>query len=43
MQVERPAQPVEQLTIAIEPRDPGGVLKLEWERTRAWIHINRKP
>ena len=42
-QVERPAQPVEQLTIAIEPRDPGGVLKLEWERTRAWIHINRKP
>jgi len=43
MKVERPAQPVEQFTIAIEPRDPGGVLKLEWERTRAWIPFSGKP
>jgi hypothetical protein len=35
MKVEPLKQPVEQFTIAIEPRGKGGVLRLEWERTRA--------
>ncbi len=42
MKVERLEQPVEQFTIAIEPRGKGGVLRLEWERTRAWVPLARK-
>jgi hypothetical protein len=42
MSVERLPQPVEQFTIAIEPRGTGGVLKLEWERTRASVPFSRK-
>jgi len=42
MGVERLSQPVEQFTIAIEPRGKGGVLKLEWERTRATVPLSRK-
>ncbi len=42
MRVERLEQPVEQFTIAIEPRGKGGVLQLEWERTRAWVPLVRK-
>jgi len=44
MKVERLARPVEQFTIAIEPRSDGqgGVLALEWERTRAWVPLSRK-
>jgi len=43
MEADRLAQPVEQFTISIAPRGDGGVLQLEWERTRAWILISRKP
>ena len=39
MNVERLAQPVEQFTIAIEPRGKGGVLTLAWERTRASVPL----
>lgn len=42
MRVEPLRQPMEQFTIAIEPRGTGGVLKLEWERTRASVPISRK-
>jgi hypothetical protein len=37
MKVEPLPQPVEQFTIAIEPKGKRGVLKLEWEKTRASI------
>src|SRR5690349_16608021 len=37
MRVEPLAQPVEQFTIAIEPTGSGGLLTLEWEKTRASI------
>ena len=39
MNLERLAQPVEQFTIAIEPRGKGGVLTLAWERTRASVPL----
>ena len=43
MKVEPLTRPVEQFTIAIEPRGKGGgVLALEWERTRASIPFSRK-
>jgi hypothetical protein len=42
MTVEQLRQPVEQFTIAIEPRGSGGVLQLEWERTRSWVPISRR-
>ncbi len=42
MKVEPLRQPVEQFTIAIEPRGKGGVLKLEWERTRSWVPLSRR-
>ncbi|HYU36860.1 MAG TPA: DUF2911 domain-containing protein, partial [Gemmatimonadales bacterium] len=42
MKVEPLAQPVEQFTIAIEPKGKGGVLKLEWEKTRASIAFSKK-
>jgi hypothetical protein len=42
MRTEALQQPVEQFTIAIEPEANGGVLKLEWEKTRAWIPFERK-
>jgi len=42
MSLEQLAQPVEQFTIAIEPRGTGGVLKLEWEHTRASVPFSRK-
>jgi len=44
MTVERLAQPVEQFTIAIAPQRDGrgGVLRLEWERTRASIPFSKK-
>ena len=41
MRVEPLAQPVEQFTIAIEPSGTGGVLTLEWERTRASIAFTK--
>ncbi|HEV2750921.1 MAG TPA: DUF2911 domain-containing protein [Gemmatimonadales bacterium] len=42
MKMDAPAQPVEQFTIAIDSQGSGGVLKLEWERTRASIPFSRK-
>ena len=42
MRVETLKQPVEQFTIAIEPKGKGGVLKLEWEKTRASIPLATK-
>ncbi|MGH7646409.1 MAG: DUF2911 domain-containing protein [Gemmatimonadales bacterium] len=42
MKVDRLAQPVEQFTIGIEPEGTGGVLKLEWETTRASVAIARR-
>lgn len=35
-------EPIERFTIAIEPRDGGGVLSFAWERTRAAIAFRRK-
>ena len=42
MVVERLPQPVEQFTIAIEAEGNGGTLRLEWERTRAWVPVEPK-
>ena len=42
MNVEALQQPVEQFTIAIEPKGNGGVLTLEWDKTRAWIPFEAK-
>ena len=42
MKVEPLRQPVEQFTIAVEPTGTGGVLKLEWEKTRASIPLSAK-
>ena len=42
MTVEPLKQPVERFTIAIEPRGKGGVLRLEWERTRASLPFATK-
>jgi hypothetical protein len=43
MKVEPLAQPVERFTIAIAPQGDAGMLKLEWDKTRASIAISRKP
>ena len=42
MKVEPLPQPVEQFTIAIEPKGKGGVLRLEWEKTRASIPFSKQ-
>ncbi len=42
MKVEPLRQPVEQFTIAIEPSGQAGVLKLEWEKTRASVPVSTK-
>lgn len=42
MKVETLPQPVEQFTIAIEPKGKRGVLKLEWDKTRASIPFSAK-
>ena len=42
MKVESLPQPVEQFTIAIEPKGKRGVLKLEWDKTRASIPFSAK-
>ena len=42
MKVEPLPQPVEQFTIAIEPKGKRGVLKLEWEKTHASIPFSAK-
>ncbi|HXF96106.1 MAG TPA: DUF2911 domain-containing protein [Gemmatimonadales bacterium] len=43
MQVERLDRPVERFTMTIEPRGEGGVLKLEWDDTGAWVAFRPKP
>jgi uncharacterized protein YbdZ (MbtH family) len=40
MKPESLRQPVEQFTIAIEPKGNGGVLRLEWERTRVSVPLS---
>jgi len=42
MTVEQLPQPVERFTIGIEPKGNGGVLRLEWEKTRASVPLSRK-
>src|SRR2546428_10608540 len=42
MRGEDPREPCGQFTIAIEPKGTGGVLKLEWEKTRASIPFSAK-
>ncbi len=42
MTVEKLPQAVEQFTIAIEPKGKRGVLKLEWDKTRASIPFSAK-
>jgi hypothetical protein len=42
LQVEQLSRPVEQFTISVEPQGTGGVLKLEWETTRASIPFVKK-
>jgi hypothetical protein len=42
MQVASLPQPVEQFRIAVEPQGAGGVLKLDWETTRAWVAFAKK-
>jgi hypothetical protein len=39
MNVVLMAEPVERLTIAVEPRDQGGILKVVWETTEASIPL----
>jgi hypothetical protein len=39
MRVETLAQPVEQMTIAIEPDGAGAVLRVSWDRTQASVPI----
>ena len=42
MQVQKLPSPVEQFTISLEKAGAGGVLKLEWEQTRASVKITEK-
>lgn len=42
MAVQTLARPVERFTIAVEPRGAGGVLRLEWEQTRASVEFRRR-
>lgn len=42
MKVETISSPVEQFTISLEKTRGGGVLKLEWENTRAWVDFQPK-
>jgi hypothetical protein len=42
MKVDKLAEPIEQFTIRVDPEGDGGVLRLEWERTRASIPFSKK-
>ena len=42
MKVETIAQPVEQFTIAFDPRGDRAVLRMEWDRTRVTVPVARK-
>lgn len=42
MKVEKTSAPVEQFVISLAPAGKGGVLKLEWENTRASVNFTEK-
>jgi hypothetical protein len=42
MQVDKLTAPVEQYVMSVTPQGAGGVLKLEWETTRAWVAFAKK-
>ena len=42
MKVEKLPSPVEQFTISLDKTKVGGVLKLDWENTRAWVDLQPK-
>lgn len=42
MQVEQLAAPVEQFTISLDQAGDGGILKMEWEQTRASVKFAEK-
>ncbi len=42
MKVETAQEPVERMTIAIEPEGAGATLSISWDRTRAWVAIETK-
>ncbi|MFN7929674.1 MAG: DUF2911 domain-containing protein [Blastocatellia bacterium] len=42
MNTESLSAPVEQFTILLEPSGSGGVMKLEWEQTRAAVNFTEK-
>jgi hypothetical protein len=42
MKVETLKEPVEQFTISFAPTEKGGVMKLEWESTRARVEFREK-
>lgn len=42
MRVETLSEPVDQMTIAIEPRGEGAALAVTWDRTRAWVPIAKR-
>ena len=43
MHDEAPESLQEQFTIALEPREPGAVLRLKWDDREAWVPIEIKP
>src|SRR6266851_5170554 len=42
MQVEKLQVPVEEFVMSVAPQGVGGILKLEWETTRAWVAFTKK-
>ena len=42
MQVEKLPAPVEEYVMSVAPQGAGGILKLEWETTRAWVAFTKK-
>ncbi len=42
MRVEKLPAPVEEYVMGVEPQGAGGILKLEWETTRAWVAFTKK-
>ena len=42
LKVETLPQPIEQFTIAFDPRGDGAVLRMEWDRTRVSVPVARK-
>ena len=42
LRVDTVPDPLEQFTIAVEPAARGGVLRLAWDRTSAWVEFRRR-